>query len=306
MMNRRLAWAAGLFLLLIASVYIVYIVIPSRLEVTKIVLLNCNRDGADRVLGDTASWFKWWPHTGSGIRYKMSERLHRGTVIVIDDRGSAISSVLNIFPLTRVDSSYLQWQFIREASWNPLTRIGQYRQAVRLKVDMAVILDSFGKYLDDPINIYGLAITQASTQDSFLVETRRTMKYYPGTDAIYDLVKRLEFFVAKRGGVRTGCPMVNVDTLAAGQFMLRTAIPINKECGDSGDIVARKLIKGNYLESDVRGGPVALREALQHMKDYIADNKRTVMAIPFFSLITDRTRERDTANWVTRIYYPIY
>jgi hypothetical protein len=303
MKKRRLAWAAVLVLLLIASVYIV---IPSRLEVTKIDLVNCNRDGADRVLGDTAGWIRWWPHTGSEVSYHMSERLHHGAVIAIRDEGTELFSQISILPMNRADSSYLQWQYTRETGWDPLTRIARYRQAVRVKADMATILDSLRHFLDDPRNVYGLAITQASTNDSFLVETLRTMKDYPGTEAIYDLVRRLEGFAAHRGASRTGYPMVNVDHLPDGQFELRTAVPVNRECSDSGDVVSRKLVKGNYLESDVRGGPAAIRLALGHLKDYIADNKRTVMAIPFFSLITDRTRESDTAKWVTRIYYPIY
>jgi hypothetical protein len=302
-MNRWLTAGIALMIILIASVYFF---IPSRLVVTKIVLVNCNREGADRVLGDTAGWARWWPRTGSGVSYRMSERLHHGAVIALDDGGRKISSELNIFPLTRVDSSYLQWQFIREAGWDPLNRINQYREAVRLKDDITIILDSLQHYLDDPKNIYGIGIIQASTKDSFLVETRRTMKQYPGTGAIYDLVGKLELFVARRGGFRTGYPMVNVDFLPDGQLTLQTAIPVSIECKDSGDVVSRKLVRGNYLETDVPGGTVAINAALSRMKEYIADNKRTTMAIPFFSLITDRTKETDSAKWVTRIYYPIY
>jgi hypothetical protein len=302
-MNRWLTGGIALIVILIAGVYIF---IPSHLVVTKIVLVNCNRDGADRVLGDTAGWIRWWPHTGSGVNYKISERLHHGATIAIDDGGTDISSELNIFPLSRIDSSYLQWQFIRETSLDPLNRFRQYREAVKLNADMAVILDSLQRYLNDPKNVYGIRVLQASTKDSFLVETRHIMRSYPGTGDIYDLVKKLDLFVTRRGGVRTGYPMVNVDSQPDGQLILQTAIPVNIECRDSGDIVSRKLVKGNYLESDISGGPATIKEALNRMRDYIADNKRTTMAIPFFSLITDRERETDTAKWVTRIYYPIY
>jgi hypothetical protein len=313
-MNR---WLAAGIILIVIPIASIYFLIPSRLIVTKIVLLNCNRDAADRVLGDSSGWEKWWPHGGPGgpnrdglsyhgVGYRLSGRLQHGAVIKIDDGDKEISSVLNIFPMTPIDSSYLQWQFTRDASWNPLKRVGQYSEAKRLKGDMTVILDSLQGYLGDPKNIYGVAIAEASTNDSFLVETRRTVKGYPGTGVIYDLVKTLDLFAVRRGGVRTGYPMVNIDPLSNGQFGLRTAIPVDKECKDSGDIVFRKLVRGNYLQTDVRGGPAAINGALDRVRNYIADYRRTVMAIPFFSLITDRTQETDSAKWVTRIYYPIY
>src|SRR6185312_11266853 len=265
--NRWLALGIALVAVLIASVYFF---IPSRLLVTKIVLLHCNRYGADRVLKDTGNWARWWPRDGDGagagdraeagnetpakvltykgVEYRLSRPLHLGEAISIDDKGAKIPSILNIFPLGSIDSSYLQWQFTRGAGWNPIRRIGHFRQASRLKTDMAVILDSLQHYLEDPANIYGITITEASSNDSFLVETRQTSNLYPGTGAIYDLVKRLDRFVNRRGGKRTGYPMVNVDPLPNREFLLRTAIPVDKAIADSGDIVFRKLVHGNYLE----------------------------------------------------------
>ena len=73
-----------------------------------------------------------------------------------------------------------------------------------------------------------------------------------------------------------------------------------------GGIFSRKLVRGHYLETDVHGGSGAVNSALDRMNNYISDYGRTVMAIPFFSLMTDRSKEPDTTKWVTRIYYPIY
>jgi hypothetical protein len=41
------------------------------------------------------------------------------------------------------------------------------------------------------------------------------------------------------------------------------------------------------------------------MNNYISDYGRTIVAIPFASLITDRRLEPDSAKWVTRIYWPL-
>ena len=315
-MNRLLTAGIVLVVLAIASTYFL---IPSELVVSKIAVLNCNRDGAYRILRDTGGWIKWWPREGTGgqdrdgdklsfrgVGYRMSQLLLRGADIVCYDKGNEIPSELTIYPLGGIDSCYLQWQFTQKASWNPFKRIGQYRDAKRLKEGMGVILDSLGGYLGNRVSVYGVAITEASTKDSCLVETSSMRKDYPGTPVLYDAVHRLESFAGARGGTRTGYPMVNVDPLKDGQYHVRVAIPVDRKLADSGDIVYRKLIRGNYLESDVRGGPGAVNAALAGMNNYIRDYRRTVMAIPFFSLLTDRTKEPDSTRWLTRIYYPIY
>jgi hypothetical protein len=310
-MNRWLVAALALIAVSIASVYLL---IPSHLVVTKIELLNCNRDAADRVLQDTAGWVRWWPGTERkgrqllyrGAEFRMSQRLNKGAEILIDYQGREVPSVLNIFSLIRRDSSFIQWQFSCESGWDPLRRIGQYRRAKKLKEDMGVIMDSLRHFAGNTENVYGIAIEEASTNDSFLVETSRKVKGYPGTAVIYGVVHRLESFAARRGGTRTGFPMLNVDPEADGEYEMKVAIPVDLHLTDSGDVVFRKLVRGSYLESNVSGGPGAVNAALGRIGNYIADYRRTVMAIPFFSLVTDRTAEPDSAKWVTRIYYPIY
>jgi len=66
-----------------------------------------------------------------------------------------------------------------------------------------------------------------------------------------------------------------------------------------------RLVPGKYLTTEVTGGPGSVAAALSGLKDYIRDYQRTIMAIPFQSLVTDRMQVTDTTRWVTRIYYPI-
>jgi hypothetical protein len=37
----------------------------------------------------------------------------------------------------------------------------------------------------------------------------------------------------------------------------------------------------------------------------VQDHQRVAPAIPFQSLVTDRTKQPDTSKWVTRLYWPI-
>ena len=291
--------------LLIASPYLF---IPSRLNASKIVPARCNADGAARVLMDTAGWAKWWPVNGprrSDLR--LVRPLRRAAGIVIGDQGRPVSTLLSIFPLEGMDSSYMQWKFSLDAGRNPLKRIARYREAMRLKEEMGVVLNAFRAYVENRDNVYGIVIRDVPTKDSLVEETSRTMEMYPGTDAIYAEVDKVKRFIAAHGGVATGDPMVNVSPVAGGRYDLRVALPTNKSIPDAQGFLSRNMPPmGRFLVAEVRGGPGAIRAGMGKMENYISDYRRTKMAIPFLSLVTDRRSQPDTANWVTRINYPIF
>lgn len=188
-----------------------------------------------------------------------------------------------------------------------MRRIGRYREARKLKDEMGIILDSLRAYLEEEKNIYGITISEGTTKDSFLVMTGVKTEMLPNTAMIYGEVGKLKSYLTGHNGRVTGYTMVNVTPLDGGGCELRVALPTDKlfpEVG--GEVYGRRLIKGKYLEADISGGEASVLAALERMKEYIADHERTVMAIPFQSLVTDRSREVDTTRWVTRLYYPIY
>jgi hypothetical protein len=302
-------------ILFILGIAAVYVFIPSHLAVVSIVPMKCNVNSAGRVLNDTAAWSRWWP--SGQARYRVARRLRRGAEVVIDDgdgraadEGSGDdhdSSLLSVFPLVRDDSSYLQWQLNLDGGAGPIGRIGRYREARKLKDEMGIILDSLRSYLEVESHIYGMDISEGTTKDSFLVMTGGKAEMFPNTATIYGEVGKLKTYLADHNGRVTGYPMVNVSPSEGGGYELRVALPTDKlfpEVG--GKVYGRRLIKGKYLEADVRGGDTSVLLALQRMKEYIEDHGRTVMAIPFQSLVTDRSKEGDTSRWVTRLYYPIY
>jgi len=57
--------------------------------------------------------------------------------------------------------------------------------------------------------------------------------------------------------------------------------------------------------ADVIGGSYTVEDALKQMKIYMNDYQKRAMALPFQSLVTDRSKQPDTLKWITRIYTPI-
>jgi len=297
-------WLIGLsviFLLLLAGDYIF---IPARLRISKIMPLNCNPNGAFKFLAEDSNWAKWGTGKERGY-YRVTDRSPRIIGLAISNQDSVLNSRIVILPMTTIDSVTLLWECNLGVSLNPVARIRQYQEAKAIRADMKATLDNLRSFLEKKENIYGISISETSTNDSFLVATHSTYPAYPATTDIYSLLHKLKEYVARENARETGYPMVNVTVSDSGQYKTMVAIPVNKALHGDGDIYFRKLIPGKYLTTEIRGGIYAVNTALGQLQNYINDYRRTTMAIPFQSLITDRSRVTDTTQWLTRWYYPV-
>ncbi len=67
----------------------------------------------------------------------------------------------------------------------------------------------------------------------------------------------------------------------------------------------RRMVPGYFIVSEVKGGPFTIGEAVKQLDFYISDYKKTVMAKPFQTLVTNRLTETDTSKWITKISIPV-
>jgi hypothetical protein len=303
-MRKALILAGVLLLLLLAAVYFL---IPSRLDVVMLLPVRCNIDAADRSLRDTADRTKWWGDQENGtVRCTVTGLFRRMVDVRIDDSGTSVQSRLSALPSVRIDSCVLRWEVGLASGLNPIGRIERYRQAKKLAADIQKLLSGIGSRLEDQRLVYGMVITEGNTTDSALVSTERIFDQYPSDSVIYGLIEKLRRFVGRNGAHETGYPMLNVTQELKGTCKVEVGLPIDRTINGEGEIGWRRLIRVVFLVADVRGGDYTVRQAVSQMGNYISDYKRTVMAIPYQSLVTDRMKEPDTTKWLTRLYVPVF
>lgn len=303
-MKKWLIAAGGVVVLFVLYVYVL---IPTTGSVVLIMPMRCNIEGADRMLRDTGTRSGCWPHEADQpIRYAVTGLFRRMVELTIDDERLDRRGRLSVFPKVSIDSSVLQLEVFFPFCLNPVKRLRLDREVKRVQADGSVFLTRLKTNLEDQRKVYGLSIRETSTTDSMLVESLQTFNQYPSDSAIYVLVQKLQQFIRRHGGNETGYPMFNVTKQLGGAFEVRVALPTDKKMKRGGVVEWRELIHGKYLEADVRGGDGAVRTAMAQMRNYISDYKRTAMAIPFQSLVTDRRKEPDTTKWLTKIYFPIF
>jgi len=84
------------------------------------------------------------------------------------------------------------------------------------------------------------------------------------------------------------------------------AIPTKSDLQSEGKFQLKKMVLGNILMAEVKGGVHIVMKGENELTNYMDDYKKLSPAIPFQSLITDRQLETDSSKWVTRLYYPIF
>jgi hypothetical protein len=79
------------------------------------------------------------------------------------------------------------------------------------------------------------------------------------------------------------------------------ALSINKALPDKGEILHRRYVPWKDLMLEVKGGDSAIARARRALDNYVNDNQIQVMSKTYESLVTDRSLEKDSSQWVTRL-----
>jgi hypothetical protein len=188
---------------------------------------------------------------------------------------------------------------------NPVKRLLDYRQAIQIRNNLTDLLELLRTFLEKKENIYTINIEQTRVKDTLLVTTKHISSRHSSVPEVYGLIKNLRDYVNSQGAEETNYPMLNIMELDSNHFETLVAIPVNKPVRGNATISPKRMVPGNILVTEVRGGNYSINRAMGLLEKYIDDYQKSRIAIPFESMVTDRSSEADTSQWVTKIYYPI-
>ncbi len=308
-----------LFALVCAALIGIYIFIPAEIKFSKFVILKTNTPVATRFLMDKDKWINWFPNdsidtltaTGSKDTFKFknyhytveSAMINRAEISISNDQKS-VKTLMALLPI-KEDSAVVEWNGAINAGLNPISRIKSYYNAKDIENNMVDILKALQTYLEKKEKVYSVNISLEKVVDTILISTKYISNTYPTTSEIYSLINGLRKYVSEAGAEETNPPMLNIAN-DSNTYRTMVAIPINKIIHEKGIYVFKRMFPGKILVAQVSGGEYTAKEALKQIDLYISDNNLSSPAIPFESLITNRSLEPDTTKWITKIYYPIY
>ena len=302
-------------LLLISS----YLFLPAKVTFSKVIVIKTKINIANRFLMDQSQWGKWFPSdadknssasAGKNVyRYKnhfysMERKMMNTAEVSISNDQMALKSLINMISIHR-ESVAIEWKSELPEGSNPINRVKNYIKAKKLQRNMSDILEHLQAFLGENKKVYGIDIHEIISKDSTLTATKLISRAYPSTPEIYNLIARLKKYIISHGAEENNFPMLHVKKVNDTTFETMVAIPVNKYLPGDDKIFFKRFVPWKVLTAEVKGGTHTVNEALHQMEIYISDYHREAMAIPFESLVTDRSKRPDTLQWVTRIYTPV-
>ena len=314
-MNKWLIALLACMLVLLAAVYVI---IPKQAEISSIAFMGAAQAAVYRNMIKEDTWTKWWPQesskddpkaTGSfnlnGYSFKAGTKQLDALEIVINSKNLSASSLFSMLPLS-TDSMMVKWTTTFPTSANPFKRVTQYVQAQKVKHSMDLILGNLKTFSEKSEHLYGINIEHTKVTDTILVVIKKVQKEKPTEEDVYADINVLSRYISEEGATETNKPMLHISyTDDLKSYELMVAIPVNKPLLGNSAIQPKRMVPGNILKADVKGGEATVAEAMKQMENYVFDHQMLSPAQPYQLLITDRTKEKDTTKWITRIYYPI-
>ncbi|HEV8083763.1 MAG TPA: GyrI-like domain-containing protein [Chitinophagaceae bacterium] len=297
------------FILVLFGLVSIYILIPENIKIAKSVFIKTTLPAANRLLKDESNWALLLSADSINVlpfnyHYKVENAIMNTLQVLVSNDQRSITSLISLIPI-KTDSIAIEWNAEINVNFNPIRRIKSYNDANRLEGEMDNILKHLQAFLEKPESVYGLKIIQQQVADTILISTKYFSKAIPSTNEIYSQINNLRKYILKEGGKETNSPMLNI-SIDSNRYRTMVALPINKIIREKDNYVFKRMIPGKILVAEVKGGDYTARQALKQLDLYIVDNHLSSPAIPFESLITNRSLEPDTTKWITKIYYPIY
>jgi hypothetical protein len=299
--------------LLIAALF----VIPQKIKVTSTATYVASSQGVFNFLAHQENWKKWWPGqaiankndtmslTVAGYDFNISKILYHAYEINFKKNSNNYSALLKIISF-KVDSTGLELSTEINAGVNPINRINKYFRARNIKKVFDNIVDSLAQYTQKVKNIYGFDIKNEKVQMQYLLSANMQLTHYPSTEEVYSLIGKIRSYLKTTDAKEEFSPMLNIETKDSFHYFVRIGMPVNKKLPGTDSISVKQMLKnGNILVTEVTGGKNTIEYALKQIEKYISDYQRSIVAIPFQSLKTDRLTVTDSTKWITKIYYPV-
>lgn len=307
-----------LLIFVILSLVSSYIFITDKIEIGKVDLISANKriayrcltqkDLLQQILKDnesTPSNDSTYFLKHNDIAFQFKEGMFDVIEASISYKNLQLNSFISFTELS-LDSAGVEWKTEMKMSNNPVKRIQQYLQANKIHKSMSFVLKELKQFVSNKKNVYDLTIQRALVTDSLLVTTKTITKNYPPPQEYYNLIKKLQDYIAANGASSANYPMLNIAEIDSNNIAITVAVPINKVLPDKGNIFFKRMFPGNILTAEVKGGVYAIREGFKQLNHYVSDYQLVPPAIPFQSLVTNRLMETDTSKWMTKLYFPIY
>jgi hypothetical protein len=304
-------WIWALVLLIIVLVVVAWW-LPATVQVQQTLVLKRPLSAVERSMINTKHWPEWWPgkqvadsvYEHAGHRWQINTILLNGfTATDLDQPGRYYDCKIVLMENNQTALSLTVWQ---QAGANPISKLRANFSKAAYQRFAESWLASVASYFESDERLYGFKVVQTKVKDSSYLSVRQQYDHAPTVADVYSLVDELRTYISTNKGQAVNAPIMNVYRESATRYELMVAIATAFDLPGTNRYQLKKMMLGNILEGEVKGGAATAAKAEASMRLYANDYRKISPAIPFQQLVTDRRTEPDTSKWVTKLCYPIF
>jgi hypothetical protein len=302
----------AILVLLILTFSVIQFIIPEKIRITGSNNIELSPLSLQRGITNQNNWKYWFQDelnsdttTGNGIMVTPVQKNISSIKIKVRIKDASFTGTIGNLSANDEEKLFYSVEADQEST-GPVSRIDQYLKARKVKRHLETVLKKMKSFLADNKNIYGFPLQMGKVKDSTLISAKINTSGYPETEEIYRLIDDLRKYIAQQNGIIRDSAMLNIFPLQGNEHQVMVAFPLLRDIPSTEKFTIKKMILGNLLQTEVKGGPQTIQKGEQALQNFMNDYRRESPAIPFQSLVTDRRKVTDTSQWVTRLSYPVF
>ncbi|WP_008586439.1 hypothetical protein [Niabella soli] len=307
---KRAVFVTISFLILVVFIYSF---VPARGGFEQTTPIGAPVSALRRYMATPGNLRQWWPGvfindstiSYKNCRYQIKQISLSGLLFTVFSGKDSLQGSLQCQEMDQGKTPLL-WNCTLHYSNNPVSKTNQLLRMSVFKNNIRELTQEVKRFFENPENIYGCKIVRQKVTDSVLLVTQRSFNHQPATAELYSIISDLKKYAKKYPVAVTNYPMLNINNAASSVFIATVALPIEKEIPTDPAFMIKKMVLGNILMVEVKGGPGAIAQHRKALLQFVNDNHLVSPAMPFASLVTDRAAAPDSTQWITRLYYPVY
>lgn len=304
-----------LFFILISLYAAIYLLVPNKLIISNNRVMEGNPNAAYRYLiANPANWKFWMDSSAAEPQsFSLGDYLFKtnkmftnySEIAIKKNNNQSFISQIQFLPVAK-DSFQIIWQCEITSSLNPVEKIKKYFAGRAFISITNEAIDRFQSFIQKDDKVYGAPVIKTTVNDTLLIATYFESDTIPGIKKIYSLYDELKSSITNQKSTIQDSGMLHITKLFDNTYKTMVAIPITKAIQPAFNQVIKRMVKGNILVMEKKGGPFIIKASQDILAQYVVDYGLISPAIPFQKLMTNRLAETDTSKWITKFYYPIY
>jgi hypothetical protein len=287
-------------------------VLPSPVVFSETVMIDRPYQPFERNVVNLKAWEKWWPgkRVADSVFEYNGEQLHIDLVLLNGFQASNVGDNRRryVFQFTPQPGSKTSITFatVDYVDANPFSKATGYLRYFSRHREISTWVDSVKGFFADTKKLYGMDVTRTRVTDPSLIALKQYFDHEPTVAEVYGLINELRAYIIAQGGKERNRPMVNMYKETDKMFMTMVAIATDKELPATDRYLLKRMELGYILTGTVIGGPALVKQGEENLSSYARDYSKVAPAIPYQLWVTDRMLQPDTAQWETKLYYPIF